>query len=318
MAKAKYRRARRDIWILRGVALIISILLWITVLGGKRVEIEKRVTLDYLLPKNLVIANSAPKEISFRVVGPRAFLKEIEDRAMTIPIELSNVVPGDYDVAIREEMLDLPLGLRVTSVSQRAIPLKIDRVAGKRVPVRSVIPAQLPDGIKVSSVTLKPSTVEVRGAYSRIQTIDAVPTEPIFLTPNALRQEFDVKLSLADFPGVMVDEASKIVHVVVDLEGSVSRKWFRGLAIGVKLGTGRDAQPVDLAARGLRVRPGQVNFLLEGPDSVVNVLTEREIEVWAEVAALKPGSQRARLDWRLPPEVRVVRRTADYVEVVSP
>jgi YbbR domain-containing protein len=181
-----------------------------------------------------------------------------------------------------------------------------------------VIPNQLPDGIKVSSLTFKPSTVEVRGAYSRIQTIDAVPTEPIFLSPNALRQEFDVKLSLTDFPGVSVDEASKVVHVTVDLVGSVSRKWFRGLSIGVKLGSGNSAQTIDPIQRGLRIRPGQVNFLLEGPDSVMNALTEKEIEVWAEVPSLKSGSQRARLDWRLPPDVRVVRRTADYADVVAP
>jgi len=313
-----WRRARRDVWLLRFAAFVISIMLWLTVLGGKRIEINKTISLDYQLPKNLVISNQAPKEVSFRVVGPRAFMKEYEERDIVIGIDLSNSNPGDYEVPISEERLDVPLGLRVVSVSQTTIPLKLERAVPKRVPIRAVFSGQLPDGIKIVSVTLKPSTVEVKGALSRLQSIDAVPTEPISPSPNSLRQEFDVKLSLAELPGIFVEDQATYVHVVAELEGSLSRKWFRDIQVGLRIGSGRSAKAVDATGLGIRMKPSLVSFLLEGPDVIISKLKASDIEVWAEIPGLRGGAYRSRLDWRLAPELRVVRRSGDWVDVVVP
>lgn len=313
-----WRRARRDTWLLRGAAFVISVMLWMTVLGGKKVEMTKKITLDYQLPKGLVISNQAPREVIFRVSGPRAFLKEIEDREMSIGIDLSTANVGDYEVPIREDMLDVPLGLRVLSVSQQTIPIKIERVVPKRVPIRAVFSGQLPPGIKISNVTLKPSTVEVKGAPSRLQTIESVPSEPITPTPNSLRQEFDVRLSLLELPGVFIEEAARVVHVVAELEGSLSRRWFTGIPVAVRVGSGPSAKFVDPGPIGIRLKPGKVNFWLEGPDDVINKLKLKDIEVWAEIPALKFGRYKSRLDWRLAPELRVVKRSSDMVDVNVP
>src|SRR5690606_13510160 len=98
-----FGHTRKDVWLLRAVALVISIILWMTVLGGKRIEITKTVSLDYQIPEHLVVSNQAPKEVSFRVAGPRAFLKEVEERSMSLPIDLRSAKPGDYEVVIRPD-----------------------------------------------------------------------------------------------------------------------------------------------------------------------------------------------------------------------
>jgi YbbR domain-containing protein len=313
-----WRRARRDTWLLRAAAMVISIMLWMTVLGGKKVEMTKKIPLDYQLPKGLVISNQVPREVSYRVAGPRAFLKEIEDREMTIGIDLTSFNVGEYEVPIREDMLDVPLGLRVLSVSQSTIPLKIERVVPKWVPIRAVFAGQLPAGIRIARVTLKPSTVEIRGAPSRLQSIESVPTEPITPSPNSLKQETDVRLSMLELPGIHVDEGAKVVHVVAELEGSLSRKWIQNVPITVRIGAGRNAKYVDPTTLGIRIKPATVNFILEGPDEVISKLKPKDVEVWAEIPALKQGRYKARLDWRLAPELRVVKRSTDSVEVVVP
>ncbi|MBS1982801.1 MAG: hypothetical protein JST16_01405 [Bdellovibrionales bacterium] len=312
-------RSRRDTWLLRGIAAVISLLLWITVLGGKKMEITKKVVLDYQLPKELVIANQAPHEVTFRVTGPRALIREVEDRAKSIPIDLSAAKVGDYEVVIREEMLELPLGLKVVSVSQSSIPLRLDRMATKRVPMRPVFAGQLPVGLKVVSLTFKPSTVEIHGASQKVVGIDAVPTEPISLSANSLRQEFEVKLNLDDLSGVSVEEPFRVVHLVAELEGSLSRKWLKNVPITLRVRSGGSTRVVqDPGSLGIRLRPSVVNFLLEGADKVVSKLKSSDVEVWAEIPELKAGTVRSRLDWRLSPDVRVVKRTSDWVDVVVP
>jgi YbbR domain-containing protein len=313
-----WRKSQRDTWILRLVALLISVLLWITALGGKRVEITKTVSLDYQLPKNFVIANKFPQNVIFRVIGPRAFLKEFEDKALSIPIDLKTGKAGDYDVVIREDMLDVPLGLKVLSVTPQTIPVKIDRAVSKRVPIRAAFVGQLPQGMKVTKVTLKPSTIEVRGAQSRLQSLDAIPTDPITLSPNSLRQEFDTTICLTELPGTEVEEQDRIVHVLAELEGSLSRRWLTGIPVKILLHNGNKLDASAQRHLGIQVRPNTMRFLLEGPDSLVNRVTAKEVEVWAEIAELKEGHYQARIDWRLAPELRVVRRSSDWVDVDVP
>jgi YbbR domain-containing protein len=314
-----FARPRKDVWLLRAVALVISVILWMTVLGGKRIEIAKTIALDYQLPEHLVISNQAPREVSFRVAGPRAFLKEVEERVMSLPIDLRNAQQGDYEVVIRPDMLDLPLGLSVVSVSQQTIPLKLDRAAWKRVPIRAVFGNQLPEGFKVTSVTLKPSTVEIRGPESRLRSIDSVNTEGITLTGDSLTQVFDVNLNLKELPGVQIEDQYKVVNVTINLQGSLSRKWFRKIPVLVRVGdASRGGKPVPAKTYRIRTNPGDVSFLLEGPDPVISDITNQDLEVWAEIPELKEGNYRVRLDWGLPPELRVVRRSTDWVEVVVP
>lgn len=312
------RKSQRDLWILRLVALLISVLLWITVLGGKRIEITKTVNLDYQMAKDLVIANKYPLTVVFRVIGPRAFLKEFEDRAISIPLDLRDAKVGEYDVVIREEMLDVPLGLKVVSVNPQIISIKIDRAVTKRVPIRAIFAGQLPQGMRVSRVTMMPSTIEVRGAQSRLQTLDAIPTEAISLSANSLRQEFDTSISLAELPGAEIDEKDRVVHILAELQGSLSRRWLTGIPVKVRLSNGRKLDSAAVRKLNLDIRPASVRFLLEGPDSMVRGVKMKDVEVWADVGELKQGRNQARLDWRLAPELRVVRRSSDWVDVEVP
>ncbi len=313
-----WKRVRRDTWLLRIAALVISIMLWISVLGGKRVEITKTISLEYPVPKNFVISNPAPKEITIKAIGPRAILKEYETREIVATVPIAPVL-GESTYQIEEEALNLPLGIKVREVIPPVIPVRLERIVPKRVPIRAVFSGQLPDGIKVVSVTLKPSTVEIRGAPSRLSTIDAIPTEPITPSPNSLRQDFDVKLSVSELPGVILDEQSRYVHVVAELEGSLSRKWFKDIPVGLKVGIGRNAKQVDSAGLGIRIRPQVVSFLIEGPETMISRLKASDLDVWAEVPSpLRGGSYKSRLDWRLAPELRVVRRSTDMVDVVVP
>ncbi len=312
-----WKRVRRDTWLLRIAALIISIMLWISVLGGKKVEINKTVTLDYQVPKGLVISNQVPKEVNVRVTGPRAILKEYEQREILLTLKLSDKV-GDYAPKVDEGALDLPLGIKLLSISPSTIPIRIEKIIPKRVPIRAVFSGQLEDGIKIVSITTKPSTVEIRGAPSRLAMIDSIPTEPITASSNSLRQEFDKTLNTQDLVGVMIDEQVMRVHVVAELEGSLSRKWFRDIPVGIRMGTGRSTRQVDAAARGIRPRPAAVSFLIEGPDHIISKLKSTDLDVWAEIPSNKEGSFKSRLDWRLAPELRVVKRSADLVDVVVP
>jgi YbbR domain-containing protein len=306
----------KDQWILRAISLAIAVILWITVLGGKRIEITKNVSLDYQLPTGIVIANTVPKEIVFRIVGPRIFVKEFQDRNVALPVDLKNAKVGEREFLVRESVLDLPLGLKVSSVSQTVIPIRLDRVAIKRVPVRPNINQNLTEGFKVKSVTVRPSLVEIRGAQSRVNIIEALPTDPITLLSGTLNQELISNLDLRDYTGIQLADVDKSVTVSVELEGELSRKWIKGIPVEIKVKGG--PPKTDLNTLGVRVRPAKVSLLVEGPERTLSGLSEKDIQIWAELPELAEGRYSSKLVWKLSPDLRVIKRTSDAVEIVVP
>ena len=317
-ANSPLSRRRRDIWLLRAVALVITLLLWVTVLGGKKIEMTKRVTLDYQVPKNFVISNQVPLEVTFRVSGPRAFLKEFEERPITIPINLRTSQEGDYEVTIREDMLEIPIGLKVTAISQSIIPVKLDHLSTKRVPVRAVFKEDMPE-LRIRSVTLQPSTVDIVGPRGRLRNIEAVPTEPISASLETLKDAFVAKINLNDFPGVrFADLDQQQVEVSINTDGSPPRKWVKDVPVLVRLTRNGRNQKIDTDRLKTRIRPDSVNLYLEGSQSRLDSLKDGDIEVWAEVSDVNPGVHRSRLVWSLPPDLHLVKRSTDWVEVVIP
>ncbi len=120
-----YKKLESHGWILRIVALLITLVVWLIVLGGRRVEMSKKIFLDFEVPAGLMILNDPPREITYRLAGPIAFLKEIESRSIIVPVDLSTARAGEYEVVIREDMIDIPAGLKVISVSQGTVLVKL-------------------------------------------------------------------------------------------------------------------------------------------------------------------------------------------------
>jgi YbbR domain-containing protein len=318
VGEKSYKRRTRETWLLRIVAFFIAIVLWVFVLGGKQVEVTKEVFLEYQLPVGVAFGNQPPKSISIKVSGPPVFLREFQDSKISINLDLKNQKSGESEIAIREDSLNLPLGLRLTSLSLSSIKVRLERLTVKRVPLRPSFAPGLPPEYKISSVTLRPSTIEIKGPQSRIQGIEALPTEPITLLSSSLRQEVTVGVQLDGHNGVEINENERSVQVVIELEGNLERRWVKGLSVGVKVGTGVRQTSLDTQLLGIRVRPSKVSFLLEGPARLIEELKQGGLEVWGEIPEIKPGTYTSRPIWRLPPDVRVVKRSADSIEVTIP
>ena len=107
-----------------------------------------------------------------------------------------------------------------------------------------------------------------------------------------------------------------MVRAVVDIEGELSRKRFANIPIDVKVGSGAAARKVDSKKFTIRVRPEFASFVLEGSAKKIESMTPADIQAWAEIPQAKSGTYRAKLGWSLSPDVRVVKRSRDWVDIV--
>ena len=170
-------------WTLKLISLIFALVLWMFIMGERRLEVGYRVPLDMQnIPQGLMIANEVPSLIDVRISGPRTLLMKISPNDFGIAVDLVDLQPGLTTFKRLEERLNLPNGLRVTRLSPSFIDLKLDRIKAKQVPIKVVLSGEPLQGYQLSSIKAVPAQVAIEGAESEMKSVHQVTTEPVDLT----------------------------------------------------------------------------------------------------------------------------------------
>ena len=314
-----YNFNRWDKWMFRVIAILTSLILWLTIHGGKKTGLSKEVTLEYIAPEGFVLANQPIKSLTVKTTGPKVLIEELRRAELSAKVDIED--RSIYKL-LKYSSFELikgifPNGVSVESINPAEVEIQLDLLETKSLPIRAVFEGNLPEGFKVQSVTLAPSSVTIQGPRSKLSNIESVPIEPITLSINSLRQEFDVNLDLNDLSGVSTQE-TKVVHVVTELEGKLARRWFRDIPLGVKSKVSSGAVDVNYKSLGIRVYPKWVDFQLEGPDKVISQIKKSDLRVWTELPEMKEGTYQSKLLWKMPPDVRVVERRPKEVRIIVP
>lgn len=105
------------------VALFISLILWLTILGRRDFVYSKNVDLEVQTAPNLSVIEQSHAYIRVRVTGPRASLKKFmeSNSNQVILLDISSMGEGKIEIPISEKKLDLPLGVRVVSIKPQRV-----------------------------------------------------------------------------------------------------------------------------------------------------------------------------------------------------
>ena len=111
------------------VALFVTLILWVTILGRGDIVMTKDVGLDFILPPSMQIAdNKADRQVTVKVSGPRMALKKFTQNPVTITLDLSRSQEGPVSAAITPKNVEVPFGVKVLSVQPDTINVRLSRV----------------------------------------------------------------------------------------------------------------------------------------------------------------------------------------------
>ncbi|MBK9294399.1 MAG: hypothetical protein IPM57_08125 [Oligoflexia bacterium] len=110
------------------VALLITLILWVIILGSKEAIMIKLVHVNFVLPKNHAITNNVTHEISFKAAGPRLILKKFSEMNEPLVIDLSHLSEGTTTVRIHSDSINTPPGVRILNMSPGAVTVKLEKV----------------------------------------------------------------------------------------------------------------------------------------------------------------------------------------------
>lgn len=194
-------RSRMKKHSLKFFSAFLSIFLWIYVLNSEKVKFEKVVSLEYILPVDMMFAQKPVQDVTFIIEGPRAFVRTVtehEDR-LVIDLNKSNArrqLAFEYD--INPTQLKLPFGMVVERVLPKKLSIRLEKKASKIVPLRLQFSGQLPDRLSLNHAVLDPAEVEVYGPRSLISLLKELPIKPIELEALPGLDQVPVEIHLPD------------------------------------------------------------------------------------------------------------------------
>ncbi len=213
------RRVFLEDWLIKAVALFITITLWLGVTGLRApVTVRLRnIPLNLRVSNDIEITNSPVREVDLDITGDKRKIEQLNLRDLVVSLDLTDVQAGERTVQIAPQnvSLELPTGVRLEEIQPNRIAVKLEAVAERDVTVRAETEGALPENHEIYSRTVLPAKVRVRGPESFIKSLDFVSTEKISLENR--REDFAVRqvaLNIVNPKVTLLDPAVDVNFVI--------------------------------------------------------------------------------------------------------
>jgi len=273
---------------LKFLSVVLAVTVFLLVNTDKDREITVRIGVSYTLPHDKVLVSERIDDVQVTIKGSWRRLRKFDPREVDrVNLDLRHVPDGE--IAIANDMIRLPSGIAITSVSPRYVHVVFDKRLDKVVEVTATVAGRPQHGYRVDEIKPAPSTVRLRGAQGTLAAISTVHTREISLVGRTDSFVADAEITPPD--GVEV-VGSPHVAVQIRLEEELVTRKLPGLTVVVR----SDGDPsrwtvtppqVDVTLTGALLGVEKARGALVPVVRVASDLRPREVEITVE--GVPPG-----------------------------
>lgn len=264
------RKVFLEDWVMKLVALAITLALWLGVTGLSTPTTQRlsSVPLTLRFSNNIEVTNAPIQEVDLVVTGDKRKLAQINKNDLVVSMDISDVMPGDRVIALTPETVavSLPTGVKLDEIQPRSMAVRIEAVEEKDVDVNAETYGTIPEGYELYSETVTPPKVRVRGPAGFIRSLESVMTERIDLTNKT--SDFTVR----QIPvSVSNPKAAVLSETVVDVTFRIGERRIERV-YSVPVGDGRRAIVSLFGGRSLfqNVDPSDIHIQIVKNDAGVD------------------------------------------------
>lgn len=177
------RKAFLEDWPMKLVALVITLGLWLGVnlLRTTTTETYTDIPLNLRAPGNMDVTYSDFQKVTIRLSGDSTKLDGLNKNSLTLTRDLTDVGPGQSTVELTTDNVSiaLPVGIKLIEIQPSRIPVRIETLEEKDIPVEASTEGRPAEGYEVYYANPTPQKVRVRGPSSYIKSLEFVSTEKI-------------------------------------------------------------------------------------------------------------------------------------------
>ncbi|HYV83563.1 MAG TPA: CdaR family protein [Pyrinomonadaceae bacterium] len=268
------RRIFTEDWSLKLLSLAIAIVLWLLVTGQNQpVTAHVNVQLNFIRPQSLEISNDPPRTVDVMLTGSRNKLDDLTSLDLVATVDISDQRAGERVLRLADKaQITLPQGIKIDGFQPSAIPIRLEEILERQVEVEPKLEGKPADGFEVYSVYPSKGSVAVRGPASRVNALQKVATESVWLAGH--NQSFTQPNVALDVPDPKVDLLEPMVNVTVEIGERRIEKTFADVAV--------------MTEGGDKVQPATTSITLLGVASFLESLKTEELKIVLQGNDLKP------------------------------
>lgn len=173
------RRLRKNLG-LKGLALVLAVILWWIVGGERNVLIGFAVPLEIRnIPADMALTNKVDRQVDVRIAGPSALISGLEQKEISVLVDLSGAEPGKEVIPLTERSVKIPAGFRVERVYPGSIEVVLEKLVRKTVPVRARIGGTPGIRDRIAKTEVDPPSLEVEALPGELSRLKTLTTEEI-------------------------------------------------------------------------------------------------------------------------------------------
>jgi len=262
-------------WSLKLLSLAIAMVLWLVVTGqNEPVTAHVNVQLNFIRPQSLEISNDPPRTVDVMLTGSRNKLDDLTALDLVATVDISDQQPGERVLRLADKaQISLPQGVKVDGFQPSAIPIRLEPIVERQVPIEPKLEGRPPDGYQVYGVRPSKGSVLVRGPESRVNSLQKVLTESIWLTGH--KESFTASNLGIDVPDTKIDLLDPVVSVQVDIAEVPVDRTFSGVRILNSDGTA----PL-------------LNITVSGPPSILDKLKAEDLQIGLQAVGISSIMER--------------------------
>ncbi len=259
------RRVFVEDWSLKLLSLAIAIVLWLLVTGQNQpVTAHLNVQLNFIRPQSLEISNDPPRTVDVMLTGSRNKLDDLTSLDLVATVDISDQRSGERVLRLADKaIITLPQGIKIDGFQPSAIPIRLEEIVERQVPVEPKLEGKPDEGFEVYSVTPNKSTVSVRGPASRVNALQKIPTESIWLPGH--KQSFPANNVALDVPDAKVDLLEPMVNITIEIGERRTEKTFAGVEV--------------ITSDGGKVEPPTTSVTLLGGTSTLETIKPEQFRI---------------------------------------
>ena len=271
------RRIFLEDWSLKLLSLAIAVVLWLAVTGQNQpVTAHVNVQLNFIRPQSLEISNDPPRVVDVMLTGSRNKLDNLTSLDLVATVDISDQRAGERVLRLADKaQISLPQGIKVDGFQPSAIPIRLEPIVERQVPVEPKLEGKLENGFEIYGVHPTKGSVAVRGPASRVNSLQKLMTESIWLAGH--RESFTASNVAIDVPDPKVDLVEPLISVEIQIGEVRTEKTFSDVVVDTP--------------NGAKVQPATTAVTLLGAGSLLESLKANELKIMVDEAGLEPRLQ---------------------------
>lgn len=297
MTVAAVRRFLVENTALKLVSLGLALLIWYSVSSE---QVQRDLTLSSVplhvtnLRSDLLVAALATKVVDMRVRGPAQVVSDLRADDLSVSIDVTRLAPGNHDIRLDPSLVRRPSGVEVLRIDPPSIPLTLERLITRVVPVVPRFDETLSSKHVITGTKVEPPSVEVTGPESTVGDLREIKTKAISVEAANSEVTFIGALDDSHLGQVKITPAE--VKVTAFVEGVNEREF--------------SAVPVRKPRQVITSTPPWVNVIIAGPQSAVSRVEAKDIAVTVNAEGLQTGS------YEVAPVVQVLKDVAGQLRSI--